>query len=167
MDYIPLSDDAARQVVDSTTVFNEFRRVKAEARDFAGGMYWKRQNTYEYLVKTLPDNRQHRFGPRAAGTERIYNEFTSTKKQLEARLKSLNAALVLAERQNKAVKAGRVPNMVLSVLQVLEDSGLSRHFTVVGTHALYAYEAAASVRIVQGALATQDVDLLWDARRRV
>jgi hypothetical protein len=37
----------------------------------------------------------------------------------------------------------------------------------VGTHALYAYETAASVRIVQGALATQDVDLLWDARKRV
>ena len=29
------------------------------------------------------------------------------------------------------------------------------------------YQAAAGVRIVQGALATQDVDLLRDARRRV
>ena len=38
---------------------------------------------------------------------------------------------------------------------------------MVGTHALYAYEMAAGVRIVQGALATQDIDLLWDARRRV
>jgi len=34
-------------------------------------------------------------------------------------------------------------------------------------HALYAYETAAGVRIVQGALATEDVDLLWDARRRI
>ena len=33
--------------------------------------------------------------------------------------------------------------------------------------ALYAYETAAGVRIVQGALATQDVDLLWDARKRM
>jgi len=38
---------------------------------------------------------------------------------------------------------------------------------VVGTHALYAYEAAAGVRIAQKALATEDVDLLWDARKRV
>ncbi|HSM22574.1 MAG TPA: GSU2403 family nucleotidyltransferase fold protein [Rubrivivax sp.] len=37
----------------------------------------------------------------------------------------------------------------------------------VGTNALYAYEAATGVRIVQGALTTQDVDPLWDARRRV
>lgn len=68
---------------------------------------------------------------------------------------------------NKALKAGRTPNLVVDVLKVLEDAGLAEHFTVVGTHALYAYEAAASVRIVAGALATQDVDLLWDARKRV
>ncbi len=50
---------------------------------------------------------------------------------------------------------------------MLDDAGLSRHFTVVGTHALYAFETAAMVRIIPGAVATQDVDLLWDARRRV
>lgn len=44
---------------------------------------------------------------------------------------------------------------------------MSGHFTVVGTHALYAYETAAGVRIEQDALATQDVDLLWDTRKRV
>ncbi|MEO8924905.1 MAG: GSU2403 family nucleotidyltransferase fold protein [Caldimonas sp.] len=68
---------------------------------------------------------------------------------------------------NKALKAGRTPALVVALLQTLEDAGLSAHFTVVGTHALYAYETAAGVRIVQGALATQDVDLLWDARTRV
>ena len=56
---------------------------------------------------------------------------------------------------------------MLAVLQAIEDAGLGEHFAVVGTHALYAYETAAGVRIVQGALATQDVDLLWDARKRV
>ncbi len=70
-------------------------------------------------------------------------------------------------RMNKAVKVGRVPATVIAVLQALDDAGLGAHFTVVGTHALYAYEAAAGVRIVQGALATQDVDLLWGARKRV
>jgi hypothetical protein len=65
------------------------------------------------------------------------------------------------------LKAGRTPSIVVSLLQTLEDARLGQHFTVVGTHALYAYETAAGVRIVQGALATQDVDLLWDARKRV
>lgn len=56
---------------------------------------------------------------------------------------------------------------MISVLQALADADLLAHFTVVGTHALYAYETSAGVRIVPGALATQDIDLLWDARRRV
>lgn len=167
MDYIPLSDNAARQVIDSTTIFDEFVRVKSQARPYAGGMYWKRQGDYEYLVKTSPDNRQRRVGPRSADTEKIYQEFTGRKHALENRLKSLRVALTDAERLNKALKAGRVPSMVVSVLQALEDAGLGQHFTVVGTHALYAYETAAGVRIVHGALATQDVDLLWDARQRV
>ena len=167
MDFIPLSDNTARQVIDSTTVFEEFCRVRDQTRPYAGGMYWKRQGEYEYLVKTQPDNRQQRIGPRSEQTERTHTEFTTRKRTLEERLQSLREALTEAERMNKALKAGRVPSMVVSVLQTLDNAGLGEHFTVVGTHALYAYESAAGVRIVQGALATQDVDLLWDARKRV
>ncbi len=167
MDYIALSDNAARQVIDSTTIFDEFVRVKTRAASYQGGMYWKRQGEYEYLVKTMPDNRQYRVGPRSPDTEKIHQEFTARKREVESRLKSLRAALTDAERLNKALKAGRVPSIVVTVLQALEDAGLGQHFTVVGTHALYAYETAAGVRIVQGALATQYVDLLWDARQRV
>ena len=167
MDYIALSDNTARQVIDSTTLFEEFVRVKNRAKPYAGGMYWKRQGDYEYLVKTSPNNQQRRIGPRSDETVRIHEEFVARKQEHESRLKSLRVALTDAERLNKALKAGRVPNVVVSVLQALANAGLGQHFTVVGTHALYAYEAAASVRIVQGALATQDVDLLWDARRRV
>ena len=167
MDYLPLPDTAARQLIDSTTVFDEFMRVQGQVRQYAGGMYWKRQGDYEYLVKTQRDNRQRRVGPRSPETEKIYEEFTSRKSELESRLKSLRAALKDAERLNKALKVGRVPSPVLAILQAIEDARLGQHFTVVGTHALYAYEAAAGVRIVQGALATQDVDLLWDARKRV
>ena len=168
MDYIPLPDNAARQVIDSTTVFTEHQRVKDQARRYAGSMYWKREGGYEYLVKTRPRRRtQERLGARSNETERVFAEYTSRKQALESRLASLRDALTEAERMNKALKAGRTPNLVIDVLQVLEDAGLAEHFTVVGTHALYAYETAASVRIVQGALATQDVDLLWDARKRV
>jgi len=167
MEYIPLPDNVTRQAIDATTVFNEFTRVRDAARPYAGGMYWKRQGEYEYLVKTSPDNRQRRIGPRSAETEKTYQEFNARKVEIEARLKSLRAALTDAERLNKALKVGRVPAAVISVLQAIDEAGLGPHFAVVGTHALYAYETAAGVRIVPEALATQDVDLLWDARRRV
>lgn len=167
MDYFPLHDNAARQFIDSSTVFLEYRRAQAAARQYRGGMYWKKQDNYSYLVKTMPDNRQKRIGPRSPETEVIYDNFMARKTETEARLSSLRGAVREAERLNKALKVGRVPAVVVSVLQAIDEAGLAQHFAVVGTHALYAYESAAGVRIVQSALATQDVDLLWDARRRV
>lgn len=167
MDFLPLPETALRQLIDSITVFGEFSRVQAEARQYSGGMYWKRQGDYEYLVKTQADGRQNRIGARSAETEATYDKFTKRKQETENRLRSLRSALKDAERLNKALKVGRVPSPVLAVMQAVEDAGLGEHFTVVGTHSLYAYETAAGVRIVQEALATQDVDLLWDARKRV
>ncbi|ODS66409.1 MAG: hypothetical protein ABS37_03955 [Acidovorax sp. SCN 65-108] len=167
MDYLPLPDSAARQFIDSITIFEEYQRTRKQASQYAGGMYWKAQGPYEYLVKTQRDNSQERIGPRNEQTEGVYKEFTSRKTAVEDRLKTLRAALTDAQRLNKALKVGRTPAMVIDILQALEDAGLAEHFTVVGTHSLYAYESAAGVRIVQGALATQDVDLLWDARRSV
>lgn len=130
-------------------------------------MYFKREGAYEYLVKTAPDNRQQRLGRRSSETEAVLESFVRHKQEAEARRRSLAEAMREAVRLNRALKVGRVPNLVVSVLNAFEDASLGPHFTVVGTHALYAYETAAAVRIVQGALATQDVDLLWDARKRV
>ena len=168
MQHLPLADNAARQVIDSVTVLTEFQRVKAQAQPYAGTMYWKFEGDYEYLVKTRPLQRsQERLGARSSHTEQVFAEFSSRKQALTARLKSLRLALTEAERMIKAVKAGRTPRLVIIRLNALDEAGLSLHFAVVGTHALYAYESAASVRIMPSALATQDDDLLWDARRRV
>ncbi|RZJ15373.1 MAG: hypothetical protein EON50_02165 [Acidovorax sp.] len=167
MDFLPLPDSAARQFIDSITIFEEYQRTRKQASQYAGGMYWKVQGAYEYLVKTQRDNSQERVGPRNEQTEAIYKEFTGRKAVLEDRLRTLRTALTDAQRLNKALKVGRTPSMVIDILLALETAGLADHFTVVGTHSLYAYESAAGVRIVQGALATQDVDLLWDARSKM
>jgi hypothetical protein len=165
--YLPLPDNTFRQVIDSTMVFLEHRRVQAEALRYAGGMYWKRQGGYEYLVKTTVDNRQRRLGPRTDETEHTYAAFTTRKKDTESRLISLRDALKEAERLNKALKAGRVHNIVVTLLQALDFAGLGQHFAVVGTHALFAYEAAAGVSIASGKLVAQGIDPLWDARHHV
>ena len=167
MNYLPISDNAARQSIDAATIWAEYLKALGLARPYAGGMYWKKEGGYEYLVKTYARNRQERMGARSAQTEQIYNAFRKHKAATQGRLDSLTTALIETQRQNKALKAGRTPETVVSVLNAVREAGLEAHFIVVGTHALYAYEAAAGVRIVPGALATQDVDLLWDARKRV
>lgn len=167
MNFLPISDNAARQVIDATTIWAEYLKALASARPYSGGMYWKKEGAYEYLVKTSARNKQERMGARSAQTEKIYEEFHKHKAAKESRLSSLTAALIEAQRQNKALKAGRTPEIVVALLNAVREAGLEEHFIVVGTHALYAYEAAAGVRIVPGALATKDVDLLWDARKRL
>lgn len=168
MNHLPISDNAARQYIDSVAIFEEHQRVHAQAQKFAGSMYWKSENGYTYLVKTHPRSRtQERLGPRSSQTELIFDRYTKQKTALDTRLKSLTQALIETQRLNKALKVGRVPNLVIDILQRFHEANLADHFTVVGTHALYAYETAAGVRIMPSAMATQDVDLLWDARKRV
>lgn len=167
MNWIAIPDNAARQWIDSSTIYQEFENTKVKAKSFSGGMYWKKQGDYEYLVKTSIDNRQQRVGKRSTETELAYREFTAKKVDIEERLRSLRDAVKEAERLNKALKVGRAPAVLIDILQSIQDSGLSEHFTVVGTHALYAYETAAGIRIEQAAMATLDVDLLWDARKKV
>lgn len=68
---------------------------------------------------------------------------------------------------NRALRVGRVDPLVVALLNRLASTQLSEHFRVVGTHALYAYEAAAGVRLDADALATRDIDLRWDTRKRI
>lgn len=57
--------------------------------------------------------------------------------------------------------------MVVALLSRLANTQLSPHFRVVGTHALYAYESTAGVRLDSDTLATRDIALLWDTRKRI
>ena len=63
----------------------------------------------------------------------------------EVMTKILAKTLVRHQRMNKALRVGRTPRIVVDVLNRLSLEGLS--FLVVGTHALYAYETAAAVRL--------------------
>ena len=55
----------------------------------------------------------------------------------------------------------------MDILNRLAATRLGEHFRVVGTHALYAYESAAGMTFEDDAVATRDIDLLWDVRKRV
>lgn len=166
MHHTPLPASAARQLADAFAVFSEYRRVRALAQPFAGSsMYWKRDGTQEHLVRTRPGERSHeRLGPRSATTERLFADYAAPKAALEGQLKSLREQLVEAQYQNKALRAGRAPGTVVAVLRALDDAGLHERFITCGVHALYAYEAAARVRVGPD---TPHAAWLGDASRRL
>ena len=149
-----IGDDARRQYVDARATFEAQRAAQLKASAVRGGMYWKNVAQGEYLVRTSVRNAQKSLGPRSAETEAMYASFTQRKQEAEARLKDLSAALTRQQRLNRALFVGRVPALVVALLDMLEQQGVAEHFTVVGTHALYAYEAAAGVRVESAAVAT-------------
>ena len=166
-----LSPTITRQYIDAVAVFDALTEATAEAAQVRGGMYWHAGSASspesKYLVRTSPAGAETSLGPRTRETQAIYDKFTQRKQASAERLAGLKEALDQQRRMNRALRVGRVDPLVVALLNRLASTQLSEHFRVVGTHALYAYEAAAGVRLDADALATRDIDLLWDTRKRI
>jgi len=162
-----IAEDARRQFIDANSTFTAWESARKAAAEVRGGMIWRQQDGKDYLIRTSPTGSQKSLGPRSQQTEEIYSGFKIRKEQAEQRLADLTSALERHKRMNRALYVGRAPAILVEILNRLDKAGLSEHFTVVGTHALYAYEATAGVRFRESALATRDVDLLWDVRKRL
>ena len=168
---LELRATAARQYIDSVSVFEAFEEALIEAAQVRGGMYWHKGSASApndpYLVRTTPTGGETSLGVRSAETEEIYARFSARKRESAERLAGLKASLQEHHRLNRALRVGRVDPLIVNILNRLAASLLGEHFRVVGTHALYAYEAAASITFDADAVATRDIDLLWDTRKRV
>lgn len=167
MDYLPLNEDQLRNLINAETTFSALEAARVRASTVRGSLFWRSEGAYEYLVRATPQSKQTRLGARSPETEAIFDRFTQRKVDYTDELKSLDAALLTAKRYNLAVRVGRCPKILIDILNTLEKHGVAAHFLTVGTHAVYAYETAAGVRVVDGALATQDVDMLFDTRKRL
>jgi hypothetical protein len=168
LDLMDMDDGAKRQYIDSKSTFQAWEAAVKAAREVRGGMYWKLSDRTDYLIRTSPTNTQKSLGPRSPETESIYTAFIARKVAVEQRESDLRERMRVNQRLNRALHVGRAPTIVVDILNRLEQAGLAEYFTVVGTHALYAYEIAAGVRIMDSTtMETRDVDLLWDTRKRV
>jgi hypothetical protein len=160
-----------RQYIDAVATFEAYEEAKAEAATVRGGMYWHKGPSSSpddtFLVRTSASGSEKSLGPRSAKTEEIYTNFRQRKTMAEERRDGLKAALAKHKRMNRALRVGRVAPLIVEILNRLAATNLGEHFRVVGTHALYAYESAAGVIFDDAAVATRDIDLLWDVRKRV
>jgi len=168
---LEVSATIARQYIDAVSTFEALEEAHEEAAHVRGGMYWHAGPVAapeaKYLVRTTPAGAETSLGARTTETEAIYERFTKRKRESAERVSGLKAALEQHQRLNRALRVGRVDPLVVALLGRLASTQLSPHFRVVGTHALYAYEATAGVRLDSDALATRDMDLLWDTRKRI
>ena len=167
LEIIDLPEEIIRQHIDAKGAFTALEQAKLRAKEFRGGMVWKTVKGKNYLVRTTTRGAQTGLGAQCGETEAIYQKFTTRKARAEEMRAGLKQAVAKHQRLNRALRVGRTPNIIVEILSSLDEAGISDKFVIVGTNALYAYETAAGVRINEAHLATRDMDLLWDNRKKL
>jgi hypothetical protein len=161
-----IGDDARRQYIDARATFEAWEAAKKEAAAVRGGMRWKNVRDTDYLIRTVGRS-DTSLGPKSPETNAMYERFQGRKAMAEERMAGLEKQLARQRKLNRALLVGRAPQILVDLLRAFDDAGIAAHFLTIGTHALYAYEAAAGARFEADALATRDVDLLWDTSKRI
>lgn len=165
--HLDLSDTQKRQYIDAVAVFDALELAQNEEKTVRGTMLWRIQAGRKYLIRQTTAGGQTSLGGDTPENREMHERFQKRKQAVESRVSSLKAALVEQQRMNRALRVGRAPAVVVDTLNALTAANLQRHFLVVGTHAMIAYESAAGVRVQPAATATRDIDLLFDTRQRI
>ena len=166
MRFSELSPNQLRVAIDARQTYEAYRDAHRHALQYAGGLTWKSVNRTEYLIKVINRTGGNKsLGPRSPETERIHAEFIGGKARAKEREAGLEQSVGEFAGMSRQLGINRVPSLVTATLRKLDGYGLlGKNLMVIGTHALYGYEAVAGVQFDSGLLATTDVDFLWDAR---
>lgn len=169
MNHTPLSENQRRIQVNAFQLFDVLLDAERRVAAFAGSMIWKSAGGKKYLFK-LADRRGNgrSMGVQSPETEKVRADFVAGKAREKERLSTLKDRMAEQVRFNRAALIGRVPTIVASLLEKLRRSGFATsNLVVIGTNALYAYEAMAGIFFDPAITATTDVDLLWDTRSKL
>jgi hypothetical protein len=166
------NSDQRREAVNTQQRYAAYREAEARASEYRGSMIWTQIKGRDYLLRSHYDKhrarRQISLGPRSQKTETIKREYESGRSEAQARLKNLKEVMARQAAINRAIGLGRVPLIGAKIIRALEQAAmLGSGIRVLGTNAIYAYEAAAGVRIDPGLTTTEDIDLLFDASRQL
>lgn len=165
-DFVELTENQSRQYIDAQALVRAQAEASEDAAKVRGSMIWRELRGVRYLIRTSAASAQKTIGPDSEDTRAIYERFMERKQSATARVKSLTARLEEQRKLNRLYGVGRAPNVIIKVLNALQKAGIASQFLTVGTNAIYAYESACGVRVGTEAMATRDMDLLFDTRQR-
>ena len=160
-------ENQLRELVNARSTWRAFTEARREALQVTGSMVWKEVAGHTYLIRKSAAGAQKSLGRKTPENEVIYESFQQRKVRAATRLKAMKERLEEQRKLNRLYRVGRTPNIVVRALAALDVADIADNFMVIGTHAIYAYETAAGVMVDSGAMATRDLDLLFDARRRL
>lgn len=168
MQFSVLRLDQARQIADIGQVYATLH----EGRDrllahYRGTMRWKTIKGRPYLYRRV-GRKDTSLGPRSAETEAAKVAFDTGQASARAIVDAARRRLEEMAPVNRALGLGRVPQIAARILRKLDDERLlGGAVSIVGTNALYCYEAMAGGHFTSDLTATADIDLLFDSRARL
>jgi hypothetical protein len=165
---IPLNEQQRLFLVESTQMYVPWIQSRQHLDSYKYGMKWVTSKGKEYLYRVHDAvGNAKSLGPRSPETEFIYKSFMEGRLRARERASGLDERMKVQARLNKAVNLGRLPLVVSDILKILDSSKVREDFRVVGTHAIYAYESMSGVHLKMELLASGDVDLLYDPRKKL
>lgn len=157
----------ARERINLSQVWDAWIEAEDLRRhSFLGTMAFEQRDDTDYLYRRIGSVGKS-LGPRSATTEQMLDHFKAYRDQNKARLQTLSENLNTQAAILRSLGAGRMPIIPARILREVRIHGRQTGLRVIGTNALYAYEALAGVVFEEGATATGDIDLLQDDRRRL
>lgn len=167
MDFDELDGNERRHFINIQQIYSAWARARLEKARH-GGLHWKTAPSgQDYLYQTK-GKIQKSLGPRSPELEAVYAAHHQRTADLTDRITNLDVQLHRFAPVNKAYRLARVPIPAARVLRRLAEAlGTTRDVITVGTNALYAYEAKTGLRLSGSLTSTEDLDLLWNAKRRL
>jgi hypothetical protein len=167
-----LNVDQRREAINAQQRYTAHCEAEGVLKKYRGSMVWTQIKGREYLVRSYYGKsgvrRQTSLGPRSKETEAIKLDYERGRSDAQNRVKDLKTVIARQAAINRAIGLGRVPLIGAKIIRMLDRAAmLGSGIRVLGTNAIYAYEAAAGVRIDPGLTSTEDIDLLLDARSGV
>ena len=92
-------------------------------------MFWRELRSVNTLIRTSAAGAQRSLGPESEQSQAIYASFMKRKEQAEQRKKSLALKLDEMRKLNKVYGVGRTPQVVVSLLQLVQL--FPRHLRVI------------------------------------
>ena len=157
------NDAQIKQFHNSKMLYETYlQTLKTFKLSYRYKMIWqKHKDGYELLAKVkLGSGKREYLGRRDKSTEKLKEDFKASKIKMKEKLATLKEKLAKNAKLNKIEGIARAPKELVDIFLKVNELGLDDKLIVIGTNALYAYEAKCGLAIEQEHLATRDIDLL-------
>ena len=163
MGYTKLDSEQAKTLINAIQVFEAFAAERQQKSRYLGSMHWKNIKGNDYLYKGFTGGKSQSLGVRSDKTEHIKLRFEQGSIAHKSRLKELSEQVKRHSGFIKAVRLNRFPTIGARVIRALDEQAIP--YRIVGTNSLFAYEISAGIQFMPEHIATEDIDVIFDARQ--